>query len=380
MRTLLSANHKETPQRTGSVMVLLVVLLPVLFVLSSYAINIAYIEAVNADVQIATDVAVQAAGRAYMETGDEAAALAAAQQAASRNPVSGVTIPIGASDLDFGISQRQSISEGYTFNVVSDGEPGNAVRLTTRTLNESSSNLIPPIFPTMGVDIQIRPNARAISTRSTMDVALVIDRSGSMAFSSDEVADPYASPAAAPAGWNYGDPVPPNSRWLDMVASVQSFNQYLTDSPQIEQLSLSTYSHITSTEQKLTYDYPQVIDGLNTISAFFDGGGTAIGQGMREGLGALNDESVARPYAVKVMILLSDGIHNYGSSPESAVNQMQNSGATLFAITFSNEADQGRMQQLAESCGGTHFHAVDAAQLTQAFQDIAKRLPSLMTL
>ena len=45
--------------RHGSVLVLLAILIPVLLALASYAINITYIEAVQADVQIVTDVATQ---------------------------------------------------------------------------------------------------------------------------------------------------------------------------------------------------------------------------------------------------------------------------------------------------------------------------------
>ncbi len=369
----------SSQRRHGSVTILLVLLLPVLFILSSYAINVAYIEAVSADVQITTDAAVQAAGRAYIHTGDQAAALVAAQEAASRNKISGQTIPITAADLEFGTSLRTSMATGYNFSPVTPGNDGNAVRLTTNSLHNAITPLFAPVFPTMGVPVEIRPLRSAVSTQSTMDVALVIDRSGSMAFASDEATDPYLPPAAAPAGWWYGDPAPPQSRWLDLVGAVTAFNTYLNDSPQQEKLSLSTYADTSSTEQILTFDYNQVLTGLNDYSVNFVGGATAIGIGLQEGLGAITDPAVSRPYAVKVMVLMTDGIHNTGIDPENIGSALQASGVTLFSITFSNEADQARMKALAEACGGAHFHAVDAAGLTTAFQDIARRLPSLMT-
>jgi hypothetical protein len=201
-----------------------------------------------------------------------------------------------------------------------------------------------------------------------------------MAYAANEVADPYVNPAAAPPAWDYGDPVPPNSRWLDLIASIQGFTRHLKQSPQKEKVSLSTYSDVTSTEQVLTFDYATIDTGLHGISRVFTGGGTAIGTGLLEGLGALNDTSVNRQYAVKVMILLTDGIHNDGTGPESATNQLRDGGVTLFTITFSDEADRWRMKRLADGCGGKHFHATDADQLSNAFQEIAKRLPSLMTL
>ena len=69
--------------RAGATMVTVVILLPVLFILAAMAINLAYIQVVRTKVQIVTDAAARAAGRVYAETGDEAQALAAAQQLAA---------------------------------------------------------------------------------------------------------------------------------------------------------------------------------------------------------------------------------------------------------------------------------------------------------
>ena len=73
--------------RRGATMVLVVILLPALFALASFAINVAHMESLNTELQIATDAAVRAAGRAYADTGDKNIALAAAQTAASKNKI-----------------------------------------------------------------------------------------------------------------------------------------------------------------------------------------------------------------------------------------------------------------------------------------------------
>lgn len=358
---------------------MLAIMLPVLFLLAAYAINIAYLEAINTDVQVVADVAVQAAGRAYIQTEDVGASLAAAQDAASRNPVGGVTVPISMSDLQFGISRRASVNSAYSFTPVSAGTTGNAVRLETSTLHNAATSPLTPAFPTFGVDFDIRPERVAISTQSTMDVALVIDRSGSMAYGATEMPNPYAPPVSAPPGWNFGQPVPPNARWLDLVASIQVFSNHLNDSPQREQLSLSTYAGTTSTDTRLTYDFNAVVAALNGHSAAFQGGNTAIGLGIREGLGALTDPTLSRDFAVRVMILMTDGIHNQNVNPENVMSELKSAGVTLFTVTFSDSADKTRMAKLAASGGGAHFHAANAAQLIVAFEEIAKSLPSLMT-
>lgn len=379
-RSSVPVHPSSSNPRQGAVIVLLVVMLPVLLILAAYVINIAYVEAVTADSQVVTDAAVRAAGRAYIQTGDRDAALAAARDAANRNPVAGKVVPINMNDLEFGTSVRSSLEESYNFvPVTSEEELGNSVRLTTRSLANAAKPVLTPLFPTMGTNIEIRPQRTAVSTQSTMDVALVIDRSGSMAYASDETPDPYVNPAAAPPDWTYGHPVPPNSRWLDLVASVNAFNGFLEDSPQWEKLSLATYSDNATPDCNLTHTYAQISNQLDAISYEFNGGGTNIGQGLQSGLSTLTNADHARPYAVRVMVLMTDGHHNTGTSPESMIWALKNSTVTLFTITFSDEADQGRMAYLAESCGGEHFHATDAAQLQEAFQLIAKRLPSLMT-
>lgn len=356
-------------------MALVVVLLPVLFALSAFAINIAHIESVNTDVQIATDSAVRAASRAYAITGDPDEALAAAREAASRNPIGDFVLPITAADLDFGQSTRESADAKYQFT---PSESGNAVRIVTRTLASSPSG-IAPLFPFFGPGFTVRPERSSVSTQGTIDVALVVDRSGSMAYSADEIAQYPPAPAAAPSGWDFGAPVPPNARWLDLVAAVRTFGEELKASPQAELVALSTYNDLSETNQKLTDDYSLINAELIKISSQFDAGGTSIGLGMLEGLAAVTDESLGRSYASRVMVLMTDGVQNVGQTPDSVTPTLIESGVTLFTVTFSDEADQDTMRRVAEQTGGSHFHAVTAEQLSEAFRDIARHLPTLIT-
>jgi len=372
-------SRRRGPDRCGAVIVLLAVLLPVLLILSAYAINIAYIEAATAEVQIVVDAAAQAAGRAYIRTGDQAAALAAAQQCAARNPVSGQVVPFTADDLEFGSSQRESLESSYVFTPLPNNSLGNAVRVTSRSLQTADPPLLTPIFPSLGTGLAIRPLRTAVSTQGTLDVALVLDRSGSMAYASDEDSNTFAMPAHAPAGWQFGDPVPPMARWLDTVVAVDSFLRVLEQTPQLERLSLSTYATDSSTNALLTDQYSDVTAGMHAISQSFQEGGTAIGQGMMEGLAALTDTERSRPYAIRAMVLMTDGQHNSGRSPEAAAWRLRQNGVTLFTVTFSDFADQNRMRRVAHSCGGEHFHATDAVQLQTAFEEIANRFPSLLT-
>lgn len=358
-------------------MLLIAILLPAIFALAALAINVAHMESASTEIQVAVDAASRAAGRTYALTGSRAQALAAAQEAATRNPIGNFVVPITAADIEFGNSDRLNEDSNYSFSPVSSG--GNAVRITTTSLNNGSSPGIAPLFPFFKNTFTVRPLRTATSTQSVIDVVLVVDRSGSMAYGSSEVADYPPAPASAPAGWNFGDPVPANARWLDLIAAVRTFTDELKQSPQEELLALSLYNHETTTPQTLTSNYPAVIDRLNEVSVNFIEGGTAIGDGIYEGLNAVYDPSLSRSYATKVLIVMTDGVQNYGSSPTSAAKSAANAGATVFTITFSDEAQQASMETVAEIGGGEHFHAADASQLKDAFRKIADRLPTLLT-
>jgi len=366
----------QSQRRFGATLVLIAILLPVLFILAGFAINISYLQLVQTEAQIATDAAASAAGKVFAMTGDKNAAMTAAADVAARNPIGTKILPLQPTDFEFGISTRTSLNDTYSFSVAPQG---NAVRLTTHSLANGVGGDIAPIFPVFGSVIQLRPIRGAVCTQLDLDIGLVIDRSGSMAYSSDEISAYPPSPVNAPVGWTFGDPVPPSARWLDAIASVQVFISQLQASAHNEQLSLSLYNHTVTTAQPLTTDYALIVSSLTSISANFVSGGTNIGDGILEGIGAVGDPSRARPWATPVLIVLTDGVHNYGTNPISAATIAKGQKVTVFTVTFSDEAEQGLMQSVATEAGGLHYHAVNAFQLKTAFKDIAGRLPTLIT-
>ncbi|MEM9826383.1 MAG: vWA domain-containing protein [Planctomycetota bacterium] len=367
--------------RRGAVLPMVAILLPVLLLVMAYVIHVAYVENIHCRVQLVTDLASRSAGRSYNRTGDQAAALAAAREAATRNPINGSVVPFEMTDLEFGISDRSAVGSEYSFSPLAAdhvGEPGNAVRIRTGTLAASTTSPFQPLFPTFGISAPIRPLKTATNTQGALDIAVVLDRSGSMRYASNESASGSA-PASQPLGWVPGDPVAPNSRWGDTVIAMNTFLDYLDTSPQREKISLSTFATDTQTDQRLSFDLAGVRNRLDDHSDEFYGGRTAIGDAMAEGLAALVDPGRSRRWAVRVMVVMTDGWHNEGSDPESRIVELQDENVTLFTVTFSDEADQNRMRTLAQDCGGDHFHAVNAVQLQDAFRNISRRLPSLLT-
>lgn len=369
--------------RHGAVVALVCVLLPAMLAVMAYCIHVAYAESLHARTQIVSDAIAKTAGREYAMTGNRDATLVAAREAANRNLVGGVEIPVNMGDLEFGISDRLGESSQYQFTPIPADQPrvyGNSIRFTTNSLHDTTQTILPTLFPGFGGGGGIRPRIVAANTQGSMDVAIVLDRSGSMRYAGNEfVGDGSVPPAAQPIDWVPGQPVLPGARWHDTVAAVDMFLRYLDSSPQREQVSLASYATEATTDCRLTYNVSEVSAAMHGITNEFYGGWTAMGKGMRKGVEALTDFERSRRWAVRVMVLMTDGVHNEGQPPEWIVNRLKDNGVMLFTITFGDGADQQRMRDLAASCNGEQFHATNAWQLGVAFGEISRRLPSLMT-
>jgi Mg-chelatase subunit ChlD len=117
---------------------------------------------------------------------------------------------------------------------------------------------------------------------------------------------------------------------------------------------------------------------MNRMSSKPVKGRTAISAGLDEGIKVLTGKK-ARPFAVKTMILMTDGIHNLGPEPVLSARNAAKQDIVIHTITFSSDADIKRMQEVAAATGGQHFHAPDAQELVRIFKLIASTLPVLLT-
>ncbi len=363
-------------QRRGTVIVLVAFLLPVFIILAGFAINTAVIELYRTELFIAADAAARAGGRELTIGQSETAAMDRAQEYAAKNLVAGQPLQLADGDIEFGKSERQGTAR-YTFTP--NTTTRNALRVTARRDGQSVDGPVAMLFPMPGAPRTVDITQQSISTQVQVDIALVIDRSGSMAYASDEVAQYPPAPRAAPPGWDFCDPAPPQSRWLDVVQAVKVFNTEVAASPSDELVALATYSDSAKVERYLSSNYSSIESALDVYTNQLCSGSTNIGGGILAGINALANSPSQRSGAIKVILVLTDGIHNTGADPVAAARYAASQNIMIFSVTFSDEADQQRMKQVAEVTQGKHFHANDGSQLSEVFAEIARRLPTLLT-
>lgn len=361
--------------RKGSIMAMVAFTLPMLIILAAFVINFAYIELTRTQALIAADAATRAGGRTFSLTGDIAAARVNARKAAQLNPVAGKALELKDSAFVLGASTRSKATERFTFKP--NTTPSNALRITV-TRNADNGGAVDHIFANILDEKAFTLTRSSISTRVEVDIAFVVDRSGSMAYAADEVASSAYLPKSSPPGWFFGQPAPPNSRWRDLAAAAQTFLDNLKTSAVDEQVSLVTYGDSASVDRSMTANYSNISAGISGYTNNFPSGSTNIGDGIVKAAAALKS---GRPFASKVIVLMTDGIATPGLGPNPATEakKLADQGVITFTVTFSAEAGQAAMKKVAADGMGMHFHAANAAVLSQVFEKVARSIPTVLT-
>ncbi|MCA9187411.1 MAG: VWA domain-containing protein [Pirellulaceae bacterium] len=360
-----NVTRKRASVRRGTIIVFMAVALPILLIMAAFAVNVAYMDLTNTELRVATDFASRAGARRLSMTGDTDAAFLEVQEAASRNLVAGQGLVVDAGDVEFGRASRDVSGEFiYTTTMTNP----NAVRLTgNRT---GTGNAVPMLFTAFASQATYEPSKVSTAAQIDRDIALVIDRSGSMAERTE---------GGMGTGWMPGDPAPSNSRWVKVVEATDAFLAALAQTPMQENVSLVTYNHAAGVNFGLTGTYSDIENQLDAYTASFEGGATNIADGIAKGAYTLADMGQQRPWASQTVVVLTDGIHNTGTiTPEDAATAAAAQGMIVHTITFGNDANQTAMQAVAANGNGQHWHAPNLTQLNKIFNEIANNCPTLL--
>ncbi|MDB4534809.1 VWA domain-containing protein, partial [Vicingaceae bacterium] len=330
----------------------------------------------------------------------------------------------GTTDIEFGTSTREDNGYGrYVFelgdrdNIRAGTEQATSIRITGDRSAESLSGPINLLFRGYSPFGTYKPRINAITTQVDRDIALVLDRSGSMAYYENEeelydevralydagtitydewewtqkhLYDRYyyenvrSQLSAKVAAYAYGlnsynysnDSGPPNSRWSALDAAVDAFLDVLDGTDQEERVSLATFASSARLDIDLSDDFNQVRSTVSNIRPY---GATAVGQGMEEGLPAIIG-SLGRPWAAKTIVVLTDGQNNKWPEPVDVARDIVDAyNVTIHTVTFSDGAAKTEMAEVAAVGGGKHYHADNVDELIDIFEEIANNLPTVIT-
>lgn len=316
----------------------------ILIVGIAFSVDVAHIQLTKTQLRVSTDLANRAGSEALARTKDSKVAGAAAKKIALENPVANRPLVLNDSQLIFG-----QVGKDSTGNVTfSPGiQPFNALRVDGGLTSQVGGGPVPLFFAGMLGTPQFEPQLTSVVTSPSppkRDIAAVIDITGSMTTST-----------------------PTGTRFTDLLVAYNAMVAALNQTDDQEKLGLATYSNDSTVDLTLESGYGPSVTAL---SAKTPSGSTNIHSGIQAGRTILNNDQLRRPDVEKLMVLMTDGLHNFGPSPLLAAQEAKADNIRIITITFDTTAGIPLMQQVADLTGGKHYHAPTLAELKSIFQDI----------
>lgn len=332
-------------KRRGAMLILILVMLIGFMATVAFSVDIAHMHLSRSELRSATDAAAQAASQELSRSFSQSQAIAKGKEIALANAVNGDGLLLANSDFQFGRSELNDSTNRFEFTAAD--RPFNSVRVTGRRTAGSPSGPIPLFFGNVLGFSQFEPRISAAATYIERDVVLVVDRSGSM------------------RGTKFGQ----------LRAAIDVFVATLNTTPVEENIGLASYNDRASEDVQLTSNLGQIQTGLGRLRTQ---GLTSISRGMSAGAQIMSRSRNA-DFVERTLIVMTDGRHNRGPEPHTVATTLAAAGVQIHTITFGGGADQTRMREVATIGGGKHFHALTAAELQAAYQEIALTLGTVIS-
>lgn len=163
-----------------------------------------------------------------------------------------------------------------------------------------------------------------------------------------------------------------------LVAAQHVIDDFIRRRPN-DRIGLVVFGRAASTVSPLTLDHGVLRSLVRRLQlGVMDGTTTAIGAGLGVALNRL-DESEAE---TKVIVLLTDGVHNAeGLDPDSAAKEASNRDIKIYTVLMGQHGprsdgslDPSRLERIASVTGGFAYVAADHEALRGSFQDLLDKL------
>lgn len=191
---------------------------------------------------------------------------------------------------------------------------------------------------------------------------LCIDRSGSMAAS--------AALRLADGGRPYeGTPLALSAAGLAPIdLAKQGAGSFIQLLEELDRAGVTSFSDAASVDYPMNQmSAANKASALAAISGLQASGSTNIGGGLQASLGQITGEG--DKVAGEVIVLLSDGMHNTGTDPDSVLPALKQRGVTVHTIGL-GQVDAALMSRIARETGGTYLFASTAAELNAHFLSV----------
>lgn len=334
--------QKQIEDRTGAMLPMVAVCIIILFVACSFAVDIARMHLTRSELRTATDAAARAGVESLSRVQNTQEATDAALAVARRNIVAGSGLNLDPSKIVFGNSTQGSNGK---FTFTQSNTDINSVRVIGERTSGSPDGPVSLLFgPILGTDT-FSPIAASTAIRLDRDIALVLDKSGSMGS---------------------------NGRFTALQNGVNVFLTEMDRSIPEERVSLTVYDTFPKKLVDMTENLQSV---RNAFASETPAGFTGIGRALEVGIDSIQNDAGSRgPFTLKAVVLMTDGNQNRGIGPEVVAQRAQQLGIIVHTITFSSGANESLMRQVADTTGGIHVHADTNQQLNDAFDTIAKTI------
>lgn len=212
-------------------------------------------------------------------------------------------------------------------------------------------------------------SARAVAGAQLTDIVLALDRSGSMC------RDTHGLTSNCPA------PPPAHEPMTSVKAAANGFADLFE--PGYTRVGLVSFASTSSVDLTASQNFGPGSALETAVDSIYPSGRTNIGDAVADARNDVMNGASTRPEALKVMVLLSDGVPNRcagGSSCTSteaadyARAQAQLAaadGITIYTIGLGGNIDAALMQDLADIGGGAYVPSPTAGDLATTFDTIA---------
>ncbi len=405
MKTKLQSKSRPENLRKGGAHVLIAAMLFTFIVIAAMTVDIAYMQLIRTELRTATDSAAKAGAEALVRTQDVNAAKAAAVQYASLNKVGGQPFLISQNDVTLG---RVTAQNNGSWAFTADSTPFNSVRVNAKIGNGGATAAMPMFFAGALGQAPFKTASQATAGQQEVEVCLCLDRSGSMMFDMSGTDWSYPSPNSLLYASNFypstmyrnycSPPQTTASRWAVLRSAVNIFLneagqfQYPPRTALVTWSSAMTLPYYPNTNYTLVdtdFTLPSsanfnwssnrisIENSIATRSASAIAGGTTLSAGLDRAVQVLTGSN-GRPLSKKVIILVTDGDWNAGRDPVLAAQDAATVGITIHCVSMLTSS-QLSLTQVASITGGQYYPTNDATQLQQAFRDLARSLPIVLT-